>query len=96
MRHRAARRDKNEPEIIKALREAGASVYQLDDTGLPDLLVGIMGVTILIEVKSDGGKLTPPQQHFFDNWKGQAYVVRTISDVERLLTGLASQAVPQM
>lgn len=48
----AARRDANEPEIVKALRAAGASV-KIDKSGdgAPDLLVGYRGVTYHLEVK---------------------------------------------
>lgn len=45
-------RDENEPEIIEALRSAGAAVHQLD--GPVDLLVGIDGKTFLLEVKVPG------------------------------------------
>lgn len=45
------RRDAAERGIIAALREAGASVEQLDGKGLPDLLVGFEGRTFLMEVK---------------------------------------------
>lgn len=45
-------RDENEPEIIAALRRAGAVVFQLDNP--VDLLVGLRGRTYLIEVKAPG------------------------------------------
>lgn len=48
---RAARRDGNEPEIVAALRAAGASVSALNGDGIPDLLVGYRGETFLLEVK---------------------------------------------
>lgn len=58
---RAARRDANEDEIVKALRAVGASVTMLSGVdGIPDLLVGHQGRTFLLEVKlplgPNGGK----------------------------------------
>lgn len=65
----AARVDKNQSEIVSALRAAGAYVWVI---GLPvDLLVGYNGQTYLVEIK-DGPKkaLTRLQQDFFGNWIG--------------------------
>jgi hypothetical protein len=65
----AARVDKNQSEIVSALRAAGAYVWII---GLPvDLLVGYNGQTFLVEIK-DGPKkpLTRLQQDFFASWIG--------------------------
>jgi len=75
---RAARRDTNEKEIIKAMREAGAYVKVINDEGLFDLLVAYTGPsgfehTLLIEVK-DGAKppsarrLTDAEAKFHNEW----------------------------
>lgn len=48
---RARMRDANEPEIVKALEAAGATVTRLNEAGVPDLLVGYKGKTSLLEVK---------------------------------------------
>lgn len=49
----ARSRDANEPEIIKALVAAGASVQQtFDMKGTPDLIVGYLGEDHLMEVKN--------------------------------------------
>ena len=72
---RAARRDANETEIIKAMRECGAYVKQINDEGAFDLLVSYRGETLLLEVK-DGAKppsarrLTDAEQKFHDEWPG--------------------------
>lgn len=76
----AARRDVNEAEIIEALTRAGASVVQLSSKGVPDLLVGIDGTNYLIEVKTPEGKLTTDQIEFFETWRGQRHVARTIEE----------------
>jgi hypothetical protein len=65
----AARVDKNQSEIVSALRAAGAYVWIIS---LPvDLLVGYNNQTFLVEIK-DGPKkaLTRLQQDFFGNWCG--------------------------
>ncbi len=82
---RAAKRDANEPEIIKALRAAGATVEQLSEKGVPDLLVGFMGSTYLMEVKTPKGKLTPDQTTWIDLWQGQVHIVRTVEEALRII-----------
>jgi hypothetical protein len=75
---RAARRDANEGDIIKAMRAEGAYVKVINDEGLFDLLVAYTGPsgfqhTLLLEVK-DGAKppsarrLTPAELKFHDEW----------------------------
>ena len=65
----AAKVDKNQKEIVLALRLAGAYVWII---GLPvDLLVGFKGHTFLVEVKVGPRKrLTALQDDFFKNWPG--------------------------
>ncbi len=72
---RAAKRDANETPIIAALKAAGATVYQLSATGVPDLLVCYYDKekgeydTALIEVKDGYNTLTEAQQEFMKTWK---------------------------
>jgi Holliday junction resolvase len=74
---RAARTDSNQEEIVKALRAVGATVQSLAGVGhgVPDLLVGYQGKTILMEIK-DGTKspskreLTEDQVKWIDSWTG--------------------------
>lgn len=75
----AARTDANQAEIVKALRNAGRSVVSLHRVGqgVPDLLVGNNGLNFLLEVKSEGGDLSPGQQEFADSWRGEAATVRS-------------------
>ena len=72
----ANRIDANQNKIVDALRKAGAVVRIISQgDGIPDLLVGYKGYTILMEVK-DGDKvpsarkLTEAEQKFFDDWRG--------------------------
>jgi hypothetical protein len=74
---RAAKIDANQTQIVEALRTAGATVQSLAAVGqgVPDLLVGYCGKTILMEVK-DGRKppserrLTPDQLKWHGDWNG--------------------------
>jgi Holliday junction resolvase len=83
---RAARTDANQEEIVKALRAVGATVQSLAAVGhgVPDLLVGYQGKTILMEVK-DGKKspskreLTEDQVKWIDSWRGgSVFIVDTV------------------
>lgn len=68
-----ARIDTNHKEIVKALREQGATVVSLAAMkhGCPDLLVGFAGETMLMEIKKDSkARFTPDQLNFIGKWKG--------------------------
>lgn len=75
------RRDDVEPQIIAALKQIGASVQTLSETGAPDLLVGFRGRTFLLEVKDEHGKnrrggkrtesgLRDSQEDWWRKWRG--------------------------
>ena len=74
---RAAKVDANQEQIVQALRAAGAVVQTLAAVGkgVPDLLVGYQGKTLLLEVK-DGNKppserkLTEDQIKWHGAWRG--------------------------
>ena len=69
--------DTNQAEIMKDLRQAGATVASLHAVGrgLPDLLVGFRGENYLLEVKTDRGKLTQAQVTWHETWRGRVAVV---------------------
>lgn len=87
---RAAKIDRNQPEIVAALRKAGCTVESLAavGNGVTDLLVGRAGINYLLEVK-DGEKppserkLTPDQVVWHGNWQGQKCVVNNIEEALR-------------
>ena len=89
---RAAKVDENQPEVVKALRAAGASVQPLHAVGqgCPDLLVGFRGKNLLFEVK-DGAKapsakrLTDDQSEWHAEWRGNVFFVETAEEAIRLL-----------
>jgi hypothetical protein len=93
---RAARVDVNHPEIVDALRKAGASVLSLASLGegCPDLLVAHHRAgTFLVEVKRplgpQGGEsrssLNQLQRDFLAAWRGRIELVRSPEDAVRLL-----------
>ena len=64
-----ARRDSNEPEIVKALRACGAKVRQQD---FPDLLVKSRRGIFLLEVENPENKYrrrSEKQQEFLRAWE---------------------------
>ncbi len=75
MKYGKRRRDKSEPEIIVTLRNLGASVEQLADRDVPDLLVGYDGENYLVEVKTDQNFMSEGQWLWNKNWKGRKVVI---------------------
>lgn len=97
---RAARTDSNHAEVVDALRRCGASVQSLASVGggVPDLLVGFRGHTLLIEIK-DGQKppseraLTPDQVAWHSGWRGaQVWVITDVSEATAALGGVNAGA----
>lgn len=90
---RAAKIDRNQPEIVAALRQLGCSVQILSTVGhgCPDLLVGFRSRNALLEVKDgllppSGRTLTPDQQAWHAMWRGQVDVVLNVEQaIARML-----------
>lgn len=89
---RAAKVDDNQPEIVKALRKAGATVTPLHavGNGCPDLLAGWKGANLLLEVKDgkkppSARKLTKDQQKWHVTWGGQVAVVKDVKEALEVL-----------
>ena len=84
-----SRRDANEAEICGYLDDLHIPWWTLSDAGIPDLLILHKGDWKLLEVKTDLGRLTPPQVLFFEcarDWKVKhLYVVR---DFDSLMEAL--------
>ena len=82
---RAAKVDSNQREIVAALRGVGVTVQTLHTVGkgCPDLLIGVRGTNLLIEVK-DGAKppsarkLTPDEEDWHAKWRGQVAIVESV------------------
>ncbi len=89
---RRARVDANQPAIVRALRELGATVLHLHAVGhgCPDLLVGWKGSNFLLEVKDPTKKpsqrqLTEDEKAIHLAWQGQIAVVETAGEAIKLL-----------
>lgn len=81
--------DANQKQIVDALRKVpGITVFSTHTIGkgVPDIVVGYCGLNYLFEIK-DGAKppsqqkLTPMEETFFENWKGQVNVATCIEDI---------------
>ncbi len=74
--------DSNQPEIVKALRQAGALVNHTHTIGhgFPDLIVAHKGKLFLLEIK-DGSlppskrRLTPDEVRWHSDWAGYVSIV---------------------
>lgn len=79
---RASKIDANQEQIVSALRAAGATVHSLATVGngVPDLLIGFRGQTVLMEVK-DGNQppskrqLNQDQLAWHGAWRGGALCI---------------------
>lgn len=84
---RAAKVDSNQAEIVQALRRLGCTVMSIASVGngCPDLVVGVSGRNVLLEVK-DGRrrpserKLTSAEREWIDSWRGQVHVVESVDE----------------
>ena len=92
---RAAKIDANHEAVVLALRAAGATVQSLAGVGkgVPDLLVGYQGQTLLMEVK-DGFKppskrsLNEDQLRWHGRWNGGALAVVDSPDAALRILGV--------
>jgi len=77
---RDAKADANQPAIVAILKEIGCSVQHLHmvGQGVPDLLVGCMGRTYLVEIKTESGVLTKREAQWHQWWVGDhIHIVRS-------------------
>lgn len=90
MNRYARRVDANQEEIIRALRQSGATVQPLHmvGDGCPDLAVGLRGLNFFLEVK-DGAKppsarqLTRDERAWHEGWRGSVVVVSSVDEALR-------------
>lgn len=101
---RAAKIDRTQPEIVAALRSVGATVQSLAavGSGVPDLLVGFRGQTLLIECKDgklppSGQALTHDQWEWHSAWRGApVWVIRSADDAVEALTSGRVEGMAQL
>ena len=91
---RRARTDGNHSEIVAALRAAGCSVQSLAalGSGVPDLLVGVAGRNLLVEVKNgrkppSKRRLSPDEIQWHQQWAGQVITVASIDEALAVIRG---------
>jgi hypothetical protein len=79
----AARTDENHAAIREGLRELGFAVWDCAryGGGFPDLLVGRGDTVKFVEVKSEGGKLTPKEAAFKELYRQHVVIAHAIEDV---------------
>ena len=88
-----AKTDQNHTALLKQIRKIpNVSVCDLSGagSGVPDVCLGFQGRNYFIEIKRpdvapSASKLNDKQQEFFETWRGQAQVVRTLADVLAVL-----------
>lgn len=93
-----AKTDRNQPEIVAAMRSLGVSVQSMHKIGqgCPDLLCAIAGSTFLVEVK-DGEKipsqqkLTPDQIEWHSKWRAPVYIVNSVAQAADLVKKLIGE-----
>lgn len=92
---RAAKVDRNQPEIVATLRRLGFSVQPLHAVGggVPDLLCARRGATHLIEVKDgekppSARKLTPDQVEWHAGWNAPVAVINSVEEAVEWAAGL--------
>lgn len=86
------RTDRNHAEIVNALRKLQCSVADTSGAGcgFPDLVVGVRGHNLLIEVKDgrkkpSARKLTPAQIQFHATWRGNIHIVESVDQAIELI-----------
>lgn len=92
--YKHSQRDGNHVEIKKEFERLGWSTqdtYML--SGFVDLVAGKFNITLLVEVKLPGKKLTDKQEAWHDAWRGTAPVVmRSVEDVQELDADIMQRA----
>lgn len=89
---RAKRVDDNQKVIVRQLRQLGVSVQHLHTVGdgCPDLLLGFRDKNYLIELKDarkkpSAKKLTPDEEIFFNDWRGQVNKCETLEEIIKVI-----------
>ena len=105
----ARRVDGNQADIVRVLRARGASVEPLSRLGggVPDLLVGFLGINLLFEVKDPEGarargtgvpsatELTPAERDWQSAWIGQVCVINSAEEAMEYLDMIAAHSDPK-
>lgn len=77
-------RDANHTKVVGWYGDLGIGVVDLADVGkgCPDIMVHAFGLSDLVEIKIEDGKLKDSQEEFMKTWKGaKIFIVRNMGDV---------------
>jgi len=80
---RRGHHDGNHGEIAQVLEDLGCTVADTSAVGFgfPDIVLGLIGQTHLVEVKDSDGRLSASQQRFLRDWRGgRIVVVQTVAE----------------
>lgn len=74
---RARKVDARQKTVVECFRQLGCSVELLYMVGggFPDLLVGLFGENVLVEVKEEKKGLRPNQSEWAASWRGGPVIV---------------------
>lgn len=92
---RGAKVDRNQKQIVEALRAAGASVHLMNDAGngAPDLLCGFRGTDFKIEIKHpDRVYAKEPEKRQAEwqaKWQGQPTI--TVRNIDQALIAIGAK-----
>ncbi len=89
-----AKRDANEPEIVKEFQKYGISVYRLNQP--LDLLLGFNKKNYLVEVKMPNKDLNQAQADFVTDWEGQHFVCFTVDQARKFAIEIIKNKTPKM
>jgi hypothetical protein len=94
------RTDANQSEVVKQLRQMGASVAIISSVGggVPDLIVGVAGRNYLVELKDPNKPpserlLTNEEETFRRSWSGQWMIGFTAQQIMQDLRKIGREIV---
>lgn len=94
------RTDSNQSTIVDCFRKLGCSVDPMLSQigkGRPDLMLGIAGFNVLVEVKDfflppSRKKLTPDEKKYHAEWRGRIHLIETEQQAHDLVKHYRSKA----
>jgi Holliday junction resolvase len=87
------KRDAIHNQVVDVFRKMGMSVYDAAHAGngFPDIVVGTLGSTYLVELKTGKAPLRPNQVAFAASWRGsQVVVLRSVTNAIDWAVGIRS------
>jgi hypothetical protein len=88
---RRGHHDGNHAELAQVFEGWGCSVADTSAAGFgfPDIVLGLIGETHLVEVKDKDGRLSASQQRFLRDWRGgHVAIVQTLDEAIAHVQGI--------